>query len=140
MNNITRIILIVLLFFGLLLWVRTCNKISRNHLIEEVIKDQRLAYAVIHSKDHHAGSKYEYDYNFHVDSVKYFGGTNAGLNKTIGDTIAVYYSSKDPASNYYYNERSVTGYSFSFIDILVGLILVCVFFLTSYLRKMHAKN
>lgn len=135
MNNIGRIILIVILFFGLLLWVRTCNKITHNHIIDEVTKDQRQVFAVIDSKSESARRKYEFYYHFYVDSVKYSGGTNATLHKAAGDTIAVYYSFKDPTYNYYYNERSV-GYSFSWIDILVGLILVCVFFLTGYLRKM----
>ena len=132
MNNLSKLIPVILLLSGILLWGRTCNKFSREHSIEEIVKDQRIATAVIQSKSYDATkADTDYYYSFYADSVKYSNSTNAAINKNIGDTLTINYSAKTPTSSYYYKEND-GSYSFSLIDVVVLLIAVSVIALIAY--------
>jgi hypothetical protein len=138
MNNLGKLIPVILLLCGMLLWARTCNKVSREHSIEEIVKDQRIATAIIQSKLYNAKkADTDYYYSFYADSVKYTYVTNAAINKNIGDTLTINYSVKTPTSSYYYKEND-GSYSFSLIDVVVLLIAVFVIGLIAYAR--HSKS
>jgi hypothetical protein len=133
MNSTSKIVTAALLLLGIFLWIKDCSS-AHKKIIENALRNENIATAVIESK--RLSNQTYYVYKFNVDSVEYTGSTNADLNKKEGDTISICYSVQNPSSNYYADKSS--GYRFSVFDLIAGLILISI--VSVYLIRIKSKN